>query len=530
MNGRVGYRFHPTDEELVSYFLRHKIDGHDFLVDDDIHVIDLCKFDPWDLPGFASQGSNDQVWYFFYRRELKYKSPSKPRYNRTTATGTGHWKPTGAERLVKAKRTKRVIGVKRTLVFYLRGTPKEVKTNWVIHEYEPKTSPPHQADLVLCKLKEKADNKADTSGCDEGESSHNGPSDIESPQIEIPVSEVDQELLLESILAGNGVNPNHPSAEQPRFHIEEGISIEDLMSTDVFDNGSDDMTFQFHTNEPEEDPFEMADSFLDLPDEFSGEGYLCSNSADHNVYSHESARTHHNHSGSPQSLSGVYLDDFSDMEAEIVYGKSSQFGASNLNNHAREYRQTRRIQALTETFPPSRYENSRTSKHHVHHGDILLMEASSADSASTEEIKCVGVVGKNYPVNVKQGSSTSTDISVKKEVVTPRRSHIQRKIPAKSEQKAKEARNQVTAINLPRESPKESIIMKTEKDQKMGSTKPNLNVKTNEMPGNEKTGSFIRLETSLLSQRPIPLSVYIVNVFVGLLLFYLILSFEHACL
>ena len=47
---RVGYRFHPTDEEIIGYFLKRKMDVSDSSVDDDIPEIDLCKFEPWDLP------------------------------------------------------------------------------------------------------------------------------------------------------------------------------------------------------------------------------------------------------------------------------------------------------------------------------------------------------------------------------------------------------------------------------------------------------------------------------------------------
>lgn len=45
-----GFRFHPTDEELVGYYLKRKIDGHEFELEV-IPVVDLYKFDPWELPG-----------------------------------------------------------------------------------------------------------------------------------------------------------------------------------------------------------------------------------------------------------------------------------------------------------------------------------------------------------------------------------------------------------------------------------------------------------------------------------------------
>lgn len=45
-----GFRFHPTDEELVGYYLKRKVDGLKIELEV-IPVIDLCKFDPWELPG-----------------------------------------------------------------------------------------------------------------------------------------------------------------------------------------------------------------------------------------------------------------------------------------------------------------------------------------------------------------------------------------------------------------------------------------------------------------------------------------------
>lgn len=45
-----GFRFHPTDEELVGYYLKRKVEGLEIELEV-IPVIDLYKFDPWELPG-----------------------------------------------------------------------------------------------------------------------------------------------------------------------------------------------------------------------------------------------------------------------------------------------------------------------------------------------------------------------------------------------------------------------------------------------------------------------------------------------
>ena len=45
-----GFRFHPTDAELVGYYLKRKVDGQEIELEV-IPVVDLYKFDPWELPG-----------------------------------------------------------------------------------------------------------------------------------------------------------------------------------------------------------------------------------------------------------------------------------------------------------------------------------------------------------------------------------------------------------------------------------------------------------------------------------------------
>lgn len=45
-----GFRFHPTDEELVAYYLKRKINAKKIELDI-IPEVDLYKCEPWDLPG-----------------------------------------------------------------------------------------------------------------------------------------------------------------------------------------------------------------------------------------------------------------------------------------------------------------------------------------------------------------------------------------------------------------------------------------------------------------------------------------------
>lgn len=127
-----GFRFHPTDEELVSYYLTRKISNPRFEVRA-IGEVDLNKCEPWDLPERAKVGEKE--WYFFSLRDRKY--PTGMRTNR--ATEKGYWKATGKDRDVMHSGTHTLVGMKKTLVFYRGRAPRGEKTNWIMHEYRLET-------------------------------------------------------------------------------------------------------------------------------------------------------------------------------------------------------------------------------------------------------------------------------------------------------------------------------------------------------------------------------------------------------
>ncbi|KAI4381354.1 hypothetical protein MLD38_007433 [Melastoma candidum] len=68
-----GFRFHPTDEELVGFYLKRKVQ---------------CL----SLPKLAA--TEEKEWYFYCPRDRKYRNSTRP--NRVTEAG--FWKATGTDR------------------------------------------------------------------------------------------------------------------------------------------------------------------------------------------------------------------------------------------------------------------------------------------------------------------------------------------------------------------------------------------------------------------------------------------------
>lgn len=159
LNLPPGFRFHPTDEELVVHYLCRKVACQQLPVPI-IAEVDLYKFDPWDLPEKALFGRKE--WYFFTPRDRKYPNGSRP--NR--AAGRGYWKATGADKPIAPKGGGGAAGIKKALVFYSGKAPRGFKTDWIMHEYRladadraPGKKGSRKLDeWVLCRLYNKKNN------------------------------------------------------------------------------------------------------------------------------------------------------------------------------------------------------------------------------------------------------------------------------------------------------------------------------------------------------------------------------------
>ncbi|XP_071908226.1 NAC domain-containing protein 18 isoform X2 [Coffea arabica] len=151
-----GFRFHPSDEELIVHYLRKKATKIP-LPAAIIADVELYKFNPWDLPKKALFGEDE--WYFFTPRDRKYPNGMRP--NRMASSG--YWKATGTDKPILSSSGAKVIGAKKALVFYTGRPPKGNKTDWIMHEYRlpeatwtaKKERSMRLDDWVLCRVRQK---------------------------------------------------------------------------------------------------------------------------------------------------------------------------------------------------------------------------------------------------------------------------------------------------------------------------------------------------------------------------------------
>ncbi|KAK6933456.1 NAC domain, partial [Dillenia turbinata] len=229
-----GFRFHPTEEELIGYYLKRKICRKPIEFNP-IPIIDFKKFEPWDFPSNLKVRSGDLEWYFFCIRDKKYANGS--RMNRSTEKG--YWKITGYERPVRSH-AKTTIGFKKTLVYYEGRAPDGKRTDWVVHEYRLVDEQVQKAGILqdsyfLCKMYNKSGPK---SGNQNGGSGSTARVEGEHDQVMVLAEEDTEEICVHTVAPVGMENPdqeiNHSNGKASSINCSderpsnsENISSED---------------------------------------------------------------------------------------------------------------------------------------------------------------------------------------------------------------------------------------------------------------------------------------------------------------
>ncbi|KAK7275469.1 hypothetical protein RIF29_16586 [Crotalaria pallida] len=236
----VGFRFSPTEEELVNHYLKLKLLHGDASPDTIIPVLDLRKHEPKDIPAIKS---DDHEWYFF--TPLVYKYPNSQRCDRSTKHG--YWKVTGKGRDIKINGTNDVIGTMRTLVFHERHLPRgrDVKTDFVIHEYHHATiADVSKRNMVLCRLKNEPkkvaeEEEADVPIRDEPESSIH----VDHDYANAVGLTLQEEMNVESIIS-QAEGYDFPITQQSPMAIEQGALFANSPCLNAYGRNESNMPFE----------------------------------------------------------------------------------------------------------------------------------------------------------------------------------------------------------------------------------------------------------------------------------------------
>ncbi|KAG9130294.1 hypothetical protein Leryth_004209 [Lithospermum erythrorhizon] len=124
----IGFRFRPTDEELVVHYLKRKI--HSFpLPASVIPEQEIFYTNPWDLPGDLKDRR-----YFFSKNNENVK-----KYSCRVQAGCGYWKAIGQDKPIfdsLSQNHHQIVGMKRTSVFcQRRKRPQRIQTWWIMHQF-----------------------------------------------------------------------------------------------------------------------------------------------------------------------------------------------------------------------------------------------------------------------------------------------------------------------------------------------------------------------------------------------------------
>ncbi|XP_071902852.1 protein SOMBRERO-like [Coffea arabica] len=134
----VGYRFVPTDEELVKYYLANKVLYKPLPVKiiREIDAHDLYSKHPKCLVGNGTFNDNEREWFFFIYKDEYFLG--KTRSTRMVGNGIGFWRFIGEEEPIHNSEGD-IFAFKIYLTYFSGSPPHAKKTHWRMEEYRLQT-------------------------------------------------------------------------------------------------------------------------------------------------------------------------------------------------------------------------------------------------------------------------------------------------------------------------------------------------------------------------------------------------------
>ncbi|PNT29429.1 hypothetical protein POPTR_006G028300v4 [Populus trichocarpa] len=148
-----GFRFLPTDEELIRYYLHRKVHGR--LTPEEADVIKLCNLygegarPPCEIFKLAGHKGGDDALYFFTILIKKTLNSSTQRMSRTVGTDGGTWHGDGVEEVICRLDNTEFKGTKRRFRYQNKQRPDQHGC-WTLLEYGSESI---SENVVICKLK-----------------------------------------------------------------------------------------------------------------------------------------------------------------------------------------------------------------------------------------------------------------------------------------------------------------------------------------------------------------------------------------
>ncbi|CAI9283414.1 unnamed protein product [Lactuca saligna] len=117
----IGYRFRPTDEEIIIHYLRPKVFSFPLPATAILHAHHLFLHHPSRLPG------NPKEKKYFFCKTSSHRPFSNP---------AGFWKPIiNSHKFILAPGCNHPIGFKKCFVFYQISNQRRSRTPWILHQF-----------------------------------------------------------------------------------------------------------------------------------------------------------------------------------------------------------------------------------------------------------------------------------------------------------------------------------------------------------------------------------------------------------